>query len=423
MLIEVIFGALLLGIATTAILTGLDGAQETGRKNKNRSVAATLAQQDIERLRAMPVSALTSFHQTRGVDVNGVGYTVKSDTDWVSDSTGVISCSDETKQADYLKVTSTVSSPASAAQAVVESTLLAPAAGTGAVVVQLTNRDGVVRPSTTVALSGATFSATQQTNALGCAIFGAVPSGNYTARAPTGLVSWASVNPATSAVTVATGKTSVVQMELESPASLRATFVKPNGAPASPTATWGVISAAHGKLPGGQKVFTGAAGTSLIAGGLFPHRDGYGVYAGGCKANNPINWDADYFQPGGPGYVQLEPGDVNKAVNVVMAAPRVSVRRSSGSGTWTGHARLDETDDTALGSTCTARGALQTNSSGTSSTKTMDFAVPFGTYDVCADDNSRRKTVSVILSPSSPAPTPVTVDLTTGTSSGRCPTS
>ncbi|HEY1276289.1 MAG TPA: hypothetical protein VGF25_15360 [Thermoleophilaceae bacterium] len=423
MLIEVMVGALMLALITTAVLTGLDGAQETGRKNRNRSVAATLAQQDIERLRAMPVTALSNFSQTRTVDANGVNYTVASTTEWVSDSTGVISCSDETEQADYLKVSSTVSSPATVSQPVVETTLLAPAAGTGAVVVRLTDRDGLVRPSTSVSLAGSTYSTSQATNTLGCAIFGGVPAGNYTARAPGGLVSWASVNPATSAVTVATGKTSVVQMELEPPASLLANFVKPSGAPAAPTAAWGVVSVAHAKLPGGRKVFTGATGTSLAADTLFPHHDGYGVYAGGCKANNPANWDADYFLPGGPGYVQLDPSDVNKPVNVVMAAPRVTVRRSSGSGGWTAHARFDEADDPALGSTCTtSRAGFQTNNSGSTSTKNLDFALPFGTYDVCADDSSRRRTVSVTLSPTDPAPTPVTVDLTSGTSSGRCPT-
>ncbi len=58
-------GALILAISTVAVLNGLDGAQKTGRVNKERSVSATLAQQDIERLRSYPITALSNFSQTR----------------------------------------------------------------------------------------------------------------------------------------------------------------------------------------------------------------------------------------------------------------------------------------------------------------------------------------------------------------------
>jgi hypothetical protein len=52
LMVEVLMGALLLALATFAVFNGLEGAQATGRMNKERSVSSTLAQQDIERLRA-----------------------------------------------------------------------------------------------------------------------------------------------------------------------------------------------------------------------------------------------------------------------------------------------------------------------------------------------------------------------------------
>ena len=58
MLIEVMVGALILAITTTAVLNGLDGAQKTGGRNKARSVAAALAEQDQERMRSLPVADL-----------------------------------------------------------------------------------------------------------------------------------------------------------------------------------------------------------------------------------------------------------------------------------------------------------------------------------------------------------------------------
>ncbi len=64
----------MLAITTTAVLNGLDGAQKTGGRNKARSVAAALAEQDQERMRAMPVSDLLPYVTTpysRTVTVKG----------------------------------------------------------------------------------------------------------------------------------------------------------------------------------------------------------------------------------------------------------------------------------------------------------------------------------------------------------------
>ena len=86
-------GCVVLAVATAGILNGIDGAQSVGAKNKARSVQATLAQQDIERMRSMPVASLDNFTQTRTLNVAGADYTVVSRTDWVSDKAGVVNCS------------------------------------------------------------------------------------------------------------------------------------------------------------------------------------------------------------------------------------------------------------------------------------------------------------------------------------------
>ena len=97
-------GLLVLALATFAIFNGLEGAQATGRMNKERSVSSTLAQQDIERLRAYPITSLSNYRQTRTVNIAGVGYTVVSRTDWVVDSTGVVSCTTNAAPPQYLKL-------------------------------------------------------------------------------------------------------------------------------------------------------------------------------------------------------------------------------------------------------------------------------------------------------------------------------
>ncbi len=265
MLIEVMVGAIVLAIATAAVLDGIDGAQDTGRRNKERSVSATLAQQDIERLRAMPVTALSNFTQTRNVDMAGVLYTVASRTDWVRDASGVVSCTDDSTQAEYLKIVSTASSPASSDFPVSETTLLTPppgafSANVGTAAVKLTDRLGKPLSGVTVRLSGPQ-SLTGTTNDLGCAIFGHIPTGDYSAEAPTGYVSWPGEVPATSSVTVGAGKTNLTNMEIEEPGSLKAIFKVPAG-PAQfdnpPPVAARAISVAHAKLPGGFKVFRAA---------------------------------------------------------------------------------------------------------------------------------------------------------------------
>ena len=89
LLVEVMVGTLVLGITTLAVLTGLDGAQDSGARNKSRSEYSALAQQDIERLRSKPITALSNLNETRTVRLGSVDYTVTSETEWVRDASGV----------------------------------------------------------------------------------------------------------------------------------------------------------------------------------------------------------------------------------------------------------------------------------------------------------------------------------------------
>ena len=333
LLVEVMVGALVLGITTMAVLTGIDGAQDTGRKNKDRTEYSALAQQDIERLRSKPITSLSNYDETRTVRVGNVDYTVVSKTEWVRDASGVVSCTDDSTQAEYMKLSSTVWSPAGVNKAVTETTLLTPAPGafsatTGTAAVLLTDRDGHPIAGSTVTLSGpGTYSET--TNSAGCAIFGYIPAGAYTAQVSGG-VTWASELPATAPAPVTANRTSLVAIEVESPASLRAHFSDPVGA----ASTWSRITVAHAKLPAGFKVFPNSTATAkfgtLDATNLYPHHDAYGVYAGSCARNNPAFWDSDYFLPGGTGYIELDPGDNLKSVDVVTPTLTITMTKRIG---------------------------------------------------------------------------------------------
>ncbi len=438
-LVEVLVGTILLALTTAAVLDGLDGAQETGRKNKDRSAAATLAQQDLERLRSLPPAILNGLNETRTVTVANVPYTVVSRTDWVVDASGVASCVSSNTQSEYLLLKSTVHSPASVDAPVSASSLLTPPVGafganTGTAAIKLTDRDGEPLEGVTVTLSGPGSEA-GTTNDLGCAIFAFIPIGDWTVQVGGGLVNWSGETPAESTVTVAVGKTSLTQMELDTPASLRASFVTPAGA----ATQYKAVSVANAKLPSGLRAYTWSpASATRDVEGLFPFHDGYGVYAGSCKANNPAVWDSDYFQTSGFGFASLDPGEMLEPVNVVVPQLRITVRRVSGqtAQTFTQAQYYVKERDTAY--QCTA--TIDSQSVGTTPvapnyTHVFDVSVPFGNYEVCAatrtsSSNSWRKKVTVSSGSSAPlhrnltttalAVTNGAVTMDTSTSSGEC---
>lgn len=383
-------GALVLAIATFAIMNGLDGAQATGLKNKQRSVSATLAQQDIERLRAYPITALSNYTQTRTVKVGSVNYTVSSRTEWVRDNTDPVNCTDQTGQSDYVKISSTVNSPAQTTP-VKEVSLLTPAAGAlsdthGTLAVKVTNRHGQPRTSTLVTLSGP-GSYSKSTNELGCAVFDFVPAGAYTVAVP-GMVGWGGVGAAEAQATVAAGKTSLAALEREPPVKIVAQFQKPDGS----AATWNTLRVANSKLPGGAADFSAPSAVTSIEGtGLYPFVNGFGVWAGGpCSQNNPAvqQTNPPYFQPGGKGFVTFPDGDVEENVLVQMAELTVNVK-DGGVNQSNANLYVRQQDN----QTGCNRGLLMATGT-TDAAGNARFSLPFGIYRICAGKGNRSRTTS-----------------------------
>jgi hypothetical protein len=405
-LVEVVVGTVLLALTTAAVLDGLDGAQRTGLENKSRSTAATVAQQDIERLRALPPPLLVNLHQTRTVEMAGVPYTVVSRAEAVVDASGLVSCTTEETDAEYLRLSSTVSAPATAERPVTATSLLAPPLGSlegdsGTAAVKLTDRDGAPLAGVGVDLVGPS-SYSSQTNDVGCAVFAFIAADDWTAAVDGDLVTWNGDSPAQSPVTVAADTTSLTQIELDDPASLRATFVAPSGA----TTTARSIGVANAKLANGYRTFpVGDEAASKDAEGLFPFHDGYGVFAGSCEANNPAIWDSDYFETSGYGAVELDPGELLRPVQVMIPELNVVVNRGGSSfnrvriyveqrdGSYDCDSVIYNSGEIVLGSSVT----------------TYPFAVqlPFGRYRVCAatrtstSSSTWRRRISAITGGSS----------------------
>jgi hypothetical protein len=132
--------------------------------------------------------------------------------------------------------------------------------------------------------------------------------------------------------------------------------------------------------------------SSVDAGTLFPHNDGYAVYAGRCTANDPDFWMDGWFQPGpppGPGFIKLDPGTLAPAnpVNVLMPVAVIHVVRADGSAF-----RRPLIMASQLDSGCTSNVFTQTLGPTTTTSRDWYFtlALPFGKYRICAYDGSRR---------------------------------
>lgn len=435
-MVEVLIGTLLLALTTATVLNGMDGTQKTALRNKDRSVSATLAQQDLERLRSLPPTVLSNLDQTRTVTVAGVPYTVRSLTSWVRDASGVVSCTSDETDSEYLRLSATVTSPSGPDRPVTATSLLAPPPGafghdTGTATVKLTDRDGEPLAGVGVDLEGPSFHS-GTTNDVGCAVFGFIAAEEWLAEVDGGLVTWSGETPAQSPITVAPGKTNLTQIELDRPASIRASFVDPAGA----ATQWKSISVSNAKLPSGFKPFASATmAASKDAENLFPFNDGYGVFAGTCEANNPAVWDSDYFQTSGYGFAAPDPGVLIAPVQVVV--PRIRVRVMRATGTFS-HVRIyvrQIDDDYDCESVIYNSGVVD---AGNPDPGSYDFTVPvpFGNYEVCAailptsSSTWRRKFTGTTGQPAHPNRTeppldpiePVTLSMATSGSgtSGEC---
>ena len=188
-LIEVIVSAMVLALVALAVLSGIDAANGASAREKARAVAANLAEQDQERLRAMPVALLKNPPSVAPIEVDGVTYTIKSETKWITDDLGgEPGCGSSSGQMEYMQIRTTVTSSVVGKQIkpVTVDSLVAPTTewaenhGTLAVkVLDRTNTKGVAGIAVSATSPGFT-PPTTATDATGCAVFKSVPVGNYT---------------------------------------------------------------------------------------------------------------------------------------------------------------------------------------------------------------------------------------------------
>lgn len=406
-MIEVIFSTLVVAMVSAAVLTGVTGSVKTATKNRERSVAAQLAEQDQERMRSYKATQLDGYSNTTTKTVRGIPYTVQSSTSWYFDSSGTKSCTSDTNRASYLKLVSTVRPQrAGTGPPVTMTSLLTPPNGTfsqdkGSLAVLVVDRNGNPRPNLTVNVTGGTTSQSDTTNDQGCANFFYLPVGSpaisytVTVAAP-GLVD-RSGSPSPSLQTgVVGGEQTLSTVELDVPVAVNVNFDTKVGAGApipdrsqyvrlgsSGLAAPGYLSGSLTSYPSTNNTFTFSS--------LYPFTSGFSAWAGNCTKNDPTQWGDTANS------VAVTPGGGPYTVTARMPAVNIQVKRGSTlSGATVYSAATVRVTPTDSG--CTASYPTQT-SNGTGPTGTSgalpDPGFPYGNYTVCASDGSKKVTASI----------------------------
>ena len=403
-LVEIIVAGLLLVIVSLGAFTAFDAATRSTAEERHRARANALAEADISRMRSMRISDLSNLNQTRNVVQDTQSYTVTSQAQYQTDSTGTASCEAGAASADYIKITSTVTWPSLGTRPPVTSaSLVAPPNGSisatrGALAIAVQAAGGVGIPGVGITGTGA-GSFTGSTGPTGCVIFGNLPAGTYTVTVSgvaSGYVDPDGDAPEPVTTSVVGESTNTLVLEYDDPGTIPVTFTTRNYSNTLvPSAADSIVVYNTGLEV--ARVF-GTVGTQLetqTATPMFPFTSDYAVYAGTCEGDNPNPQELDpppapaaigsaLVPPGGPAPVQIQlpalhlraEGDDNDGNNVEpVDGATVKIR------------------DTRCGNLLRT---LSTNSLG----HLNNPGLPFSDYNVCvsgiADGETRRRTITGI---------------------------
>lgn len=421
-LIEAMVAAVLLAAIALGTLAGIDGGSAVSALNRSRSVAAGLAEADQERMRSLTPDQLSNLRGQTTKQVGQISYTIASRADWVSDSSGTLSCTNDSSRADYLTITSTVTWPGMGAlKPVVQRSLYAAPPGSlgassGSAAIQVTDRAGAPLSGVGATMVGSQ-AFTDATGDNGCAVFGNVPAGSYQLTlTAAGYVDPSGSSPLTQSIAVVADQTRLFSFTMDVPAQVDVSFDTRVGATWVPARTDAVAVTSAGLPAPGSRRFVSAGGaevTTVSATSLFPFTAGYAVYAGSCASADPRLAPTNlpnYFSTN-PGQVTTAPGST-QALTIHLPAVNLLVKNFSGQTLTNAHVTVTPSD-----SACTSRYPAQlTNAAGALPAP----GYPFGTYAICADDGARHRRTATIQNTNPLGTATTTVSLPSGTSS-NCP--
>jgi hypothetical protein len=340
-------------------------------------------------MRGFKAVDLSNYNASNDFTVDSVKYTVQSDSEWVRDSTGgAESCTASTKQADYMRITSTVTSAlvGTRIKPVELRSLVAPRVGSfgpnqGTLAVSVKDEAGLPLVGMPVSIAGPT-ALSDVTNEDGCAVFGHIAVGSYAATInQPGYVDPSGTQAVTASRGVSASTVQTIALSYARAANVNVSFDTKVGILPTQSTTSTAIVAGNVNVPGGGlrafSVAAPGAGT-IAASGLFPFPDGYTIYSGSCADAVPTLYDDDYFDTN-PGLVQVQPG---QSYNVTVREPALNLQVVRGASLAT--ALPYPTAHLVITSSCGVKTAV---TGLTLTGRLADPGFPFGSYSICADDN------------------------------------
>ncbi len=228
-MVELVVGIFIFALVIGGIVAGMSSSLNLTRQNRNRSIAANLASQEMDTVRSTEFTGLPMGLVTASQTVDGVPYTVTRETQWVTPNATSGPCQAPSGSAlAYLSVTVSVTwNNMAGVPAPVSHTVITPPVGTydttsGHVAVMVRNAAGAPQGSVPVALSGPSVSETQTTTTDGCAFFAYQPAGAYTvALARANYVDDQGIASPVQSATVSVGTTVSLQFQYDDAATLR----------------------------------------------------------------------------------------------------------------------------------------------------------------------------------------------------------
>jgi Tfp pilus assembly protein PilV len=402
-LIEVVVSAALLLIVAMGVLQALDHSDARGAEEKAKSIAGNLAQAEQERLRSLPLDELSNNHSTSTKVVNGATFGIESRAEWVTDATGQANCATGGASADYLRITSTVTSASLLGRAPVTlDSIVAPAARTfspteGSLSVQIVDRNGNPVPGETLSLTG-DENVSGVTNAKGCVLWGYLPAANdyVLSYSTAGWVDPTGTTAISATQSVAGEQTRNVVFTYDQGGTLSADFTTKRASDVTTVATEPAFATVEHPGPPATLLPYAIAHSHLDTPLLFPFTSAYAVYADSCKLARPATPAAATVPPGG------------NAAAAAIVLPSLDIKVVKGTTAVSG----------ATVSVVTACGT-KIKRTTTTAGRLADPGYPWGTgFAVCVSDGALKQQLT--LSNTTLPGQDVTVNLATGTA-GTCP--
>lgn len=369
-MIEMVIAIFIFAMVITGVGVGMSSALNLTRQNRNRSIAANLASQQMDTIRSTDFTTLDQMTQlvqpttiTPTPTVEGVPYTMTQNTHWVrKNDTGASAgpCQSPPTAANplaYIAVTTTVTwNDMHGVLPVQTNTVISPPVGVydqteGHIRVTVLSATGAPVSGATVAISNAAAGVSDSavTGIDGCAFFEYKPIGAYTVSLSSALGKVDGQGSATPVqnVTVKSASTSTVQFLFDSAASLTLTLASKSGSGFLPAAGTGYnvpttmpVSLANTALqPSGKLSYASPTGNPRTIPNLFPYSSGFQAWAGSCSDADPqgVNSVGVPYYSGATraSAIAMTPGGTS-AGTVTMPSTTLGFKRTlAGSATYT----------------------------------------------------------------------------------------